>query len=99
MNLDKCKKAALEDVGIPAELYDELVRDFVPEAEESVAELNGALESGDLETVKRAVHKIHFVSFSSRIAMSILAEVESSSTTTIFFFPPPCSAGRRAGMK
>jgi HPt (histidine-containing phosphotransfer) domain-containing protein len=58
MDLDKCRKDSLDALGIPAELYDELVRDFVPEADESLAELLKALEGGDLETARHAAHKI-----------------------------------------
>ena len=76
MQLDKQK--ALRELGIPEEMYDELLRDFIQQSEEPLKQLEGLVLTGDFEEIRKAAHFIKGSAGNMRVEemYSIAKEVE-----------------------
>jgi HPt (histidine-containing phosphotransfer) domain-containing protein len=52
----KFKKRAIEELGLDESVYDELLRSFIPEAEDDIRKLGEAAEADDFDEIARIGH-------------------------------------------
>jgi HPt (histidine-containing phosphotransfer) domain-containing protein len=65
--MDWDRQKALSELGIPGELYDDLVRGFIRQSEGVIADLAKAFQDKDFEKISRAAHFIKGASGNLRI--------------------------------
>jgi HPt (histidine-containing phosphotransfer) domain-containing protein len=61
------KKKALDVFRISEEAYDELLKEFIAQADVKIKAVEGALENGDTETAAREIHSFKGVAGNMRL--------------------------------
>jgi HPt (histidine-containing phosphotransfer) domain-containing protein len=61
------KKKALDVFQISEEAYDELLKEFIAQADVKIKAVEGALENGDTETAAREIHSFKGVAGNMRL--------------------------------
>ena len=74
-------KVASDELGLPLDLIEEFIQDFIAQAKEFKPKLYDALEEGDTEQVKILSHKLKGVAANLRIedALEVLTTINSTS--------------------
>ena len=74
-------RIASEELGLPIDLIEEFIQDFIVQAKEFQPQLNEALEHKDIDRVKILSHKLKGVAANLRIedALEVLATINSTS--------------------
>ena len=76
---------ASSELGLPLDLIEEFIQDFILQAKEFKADLYSSLESGDIENVKILSHKLKGVAANLRVenAFEVLTTINTTSDTTV----------------
>jgi len=77
-------QVASDELGLPTDLIEEFIEDFIAQAKEFKEELYGSLDEGDLENIKVLSHKLKGVAANLRIedAFNTLSIVNTTSDIT-----------------
>jgi len=78
-------KIASEELGLPIDLIEEFIQDFIEQAKEFKTPIYDALNNGDIENLKILSHKLKGVAANLRIedAFEVLSIINTSEDTTI----------------
>ncbi|MDH4944569.1 Hpt domain-containing protein [Sulfurimonas sp. C5] len=76
---------ASDELGLPLDLIEEFIEDFISQAKEFKSELYGALDEGDVDTVKILSHKLKGVAANLRIedALEVLTTINTTGDLNI----------------